>query len=230
MKRRSFVRVLCAVFVGTGVSCAVLADPCMAQGVAPDSSSLTFNDWTVNCAYPAAPATEKAAEAKPADAKPADTKPADTKPAAAAKSAEVKGVPKAEAKAAEAPVKAAALCEMKQQFLDRNSRQLFAQLAIGRASPGDAMKVVFQAPAGIYLPPGFTLTVGASTSAKGVFTRCIGNVCTAEADARPELLEQAKTAEKIAISFADGAGRTVTLPVSPVGFSKALAALERGPN
>ncbi|MDK9695786.1 MAG: invasion associated locus B family protein [Siculibacillus sp.] len=167
-----------------------------AQSPNPDSSNTTYQDWTVNCAFPAAPA----------DAKPAEPKAADPKAAA----------------------KSAAICEMVQQFTDRKTQRVFARVAIGKGAGTGEAKVAIQVGAGVLLPPGFVLAINEKTQVKGAYLRCVSDVCTGDADIKKDVLDQAKTAEKMTLTFTDPAGRPVLLQLSSKGFSTALAAMNAG--
>jgi invasion protein IalB len=177
-----------------------------AMAVEPDSSSVAFQDWTVNCAKaPAQPATA-ASPAKPAGA-----------PAAAAKPAEA-GAPAA---------KDASVCEIVQSFVDKNSQRLIARIAIGRTPANPELKLVLQTPVGVWLADGAVIAASEKAQAKAVFVRCSPTACFAEADAKKEFLDAAKTAEKMTLTFPDGARTPVALTVSTRGFAAALAGLDK---
>jgi invasion protein IalB len=183
-----YFRVVAVAFFVTALNAA----PLPAMAAEPDSSSLAFQDWTVNCA--AAPAKADA-NAKAGD------------------------------KAA-APASAPS-CEMVQSFVDKTNQRLVARVAIGRPQGEAELKLVILAPVGVYLPDGAALAVNDKLQAKAVFVRCSPQACFAEADAKKELLDAAKGAEKLTLTFADGARHPVAMNVSTKGFAAALAALDK---
>lgn len=173
--------------IAFGAALAGLALAGAARAAEPDSSSLAFQDWTVNCAN----------TAPKADAKPAD------KPAAAT------------------------MCEMVQSFVDKSSQRPVARIAIGRSASGGEFKLVVQAPVGIWLPDGATITIGDKLQSKANYLRCSQVACFAEAEAKKDFIEAARTAEKITLTISQGAGQPLTLNVSTKGFAAAETALEK---
>ena len=181
---KNTAHLLCAgAFLLAGVALAGAAN-----AAEPDSSSLAFQDWTVNCA--AAPA-------------------------------------KAEAKPGEKAAAAAPICEIVQSFIDKQSRRLVARVAIGRSSTVGDLKLVIQAPVGIWLPEGATLAVGDKLQAKANYLRCSTSACFAETEVKKDFVEAAKTAEKMTLTMSQGVNQPLLLNVSTKGFAGAVAALEK---
>lgn len=181
---KNTAHLLCAgAFLLAGVALAGAAN-----AAEPNSSSLAFQDWTVNCA--AAPA-------------------------------------KAEAKPGEKAAAAAPICEIVQSFIDKQSRRLVARVAIGRSSTVGDLKLVIQAPVGIWLPEGATLAVGDKLQAKANYLRCSTSACFAETEVKKDFVEAAKTAEKMTLTMSQGVNQPLLLNVSTKGFAGAVAALEK---
>ena len=191
------------ILLGVGVAAVFAAMPA-ARAVEPDSSSVAFQDWTVNCAKtPTSSATPQAPAAKPVAGKSAEPAPA------------------------AAPAKEASTCEMVQSFVDKASQRLVARVAIGRTGAAGEMKLVIQTPVGVWLADGASVSASDKVQAKAVYVRCTPAACFAETDAKKEFLEAAKSADKMSLTFPDGARTPVAMAISPKGFAAALAALEK---
>jgi invasion protein IalB len=118
------------------------------------------------------------------------------------------------------------VCEIVQTFRNRANNQVIALVAIGRVDPKSDRKIVVQAPVGVWLPDGVTISAD-KASVTGRFLRCTPQVCIAEADARKEVLDALRSGAATTIEFSDASRTKARLTISPKGFADALAALEK---
>ncbi|MBX9760787.1 MAG: invasion associated locus B family protein [Beijerinckiaceae bacterium] len=118
------------------------------------------------------------------------------------------------------------VCEIVQTFRNRNNNQVIALIAIGRVDPKAERKIVVQAPVGVWLPDGVTISAD-KASVTGRFLRCTPEACIAEADAKKEIMDALRSGAATAIEFSDASRTKARLTISPRGFADALAALEK---
>jgi invasion protein IalB len=124
-------------------------------------------------------------------------------------------------------VEAGKTCEIEQT--SQVQGQPLSQIAIGRPSKGEAVRIVFQVPINVWLPTGVSLIwddkdpgIGAS------FKRCVGGGCFADADLSDGAIKKLRArTEKSKLVFKDAAQREVTVPVSFKGFDTAFDAMAK---
>ncbi len=116
---------------------------------------------------------------------------------------------------------------MVQAFVEKGSQRLVARIAIGRTGGAGELKLVIQTPIGVWIADGASVSASDKVQAKAVYVRCTPTACFAETEAKKDFLEAAKSAEKMSLTFPDGARNPVAMAVSPKGFAAALAALEK---
>lgn len=113
--------------------------------------------------------------------------------------------------------------------------RLLAQIAIGRLPRPDGLKVVFQVPSGVSLRQPVVFRLAESTAAlvqaeadslqTATYFRCQSSACLADLDWTEGQAAAALNSSAAQMSFTDGAGRTINIPVSLKGFSSAYADL-----
>lgn len=118
------------------------------------------------------------------------------------------------------------VCEIVQTFRNRTNNQVIALIAIGRLEPKADRKIVVQAPVGVWLPDGVTISAD-KASVTGRFLRCTPEACIAEADARKDVMDALRSGAATVIEFSDASRTKARLTISPKGFADALAALEK---
>lgn len=118
------------------------------------------------------------------------------------------------------------VCEIVQTFRNRSNNQVIALIAIGRIDPKADRKIVVQAPVGVWLPDGVTISAD-KASVTGRFLRCTPEACIAEADARKDVMDALRSGAATVIEFSDASRTKARLTISPKGFADALAALEK---
>lgn len=118
------------------------------------------------------------------------------------------------------------ICEIVQAIATRSGQQqaVIAQVVLGRTAKTAPVRVIIQVPVGVWLPAGTSIVMEDQTPAIPVsYTRCMQNICMAEADLKPETLQiLRKQAKPGKLEFEDGTRRKVALPLSFKGFAAAL--------
>ena len=122
----------------------------------------------------------------------------------------------------------APICEVAQTVQSGN--QTVAQMAIGRASATEPLRLTLLVPVSVTLAAPPRLSAGAGAAIELGWTRCLPNGCFADRAMDDAALARLRAlAEAGRITFTDGAGREVALPFSPRGLAGALDALARQP-
>lgn len=118
-------------------------------------------------------------------------------------------------------------CEMSQSMQIKGQSQPVSQIAIGRLSKTEPLKLVFQVPINVWIPDNVSLVVEeAATTVKANFTRCIPIGCFAEADLKDDIVAKLGKADKGGrLEFADAGRQKIAIPVSFKGFTAAYDAL-----
>jgi invasion protein IalB len=107
--------------------------------------------------------------------------------------------------------------------------QTISQIAIGKASKTEPLKIVFQVPINVYLPDGVRLVYDAKdTPLVGVFKRCIPISCFSDLDLKDDIVKSLRSrSEQGKLVFKDGAQHDVILPISFKGFGQAFDAMAK---
>ena len=118
-------------------------------------------------------------------------------------------------------------CEIEQT--SQVQGQPFSQVAIGRPSKGEPLRIVVQVPINVWLPTGVSLTADDKDQAiVAAFKRCVGGGCYADVDLSDETIKKLRArTEKGKLLFKDAAQRDVTVPISFKGFAPAFDAMAK---
>ena len=118
-------------------------------------------------------------------------------------------------------------CEMSQAMQIKGQTQPVSQIAIGRLSKTDSLKLIFQVPINVWIPDNVALVVEEiNTTVTGNFTRCIPIGCFAEADLKNDIIAKFGKAEKSGrLEFFDASRKKIAIPVSFKGFAAAYDGL-----
>jgi len=126
--------------------------------------------------------------------------------------------------------KPARICEVAQVLQAQGQQTPIAQIAIGRISASDPLRVTAVMPVSVSFPSSVQITLG-DKDAKALdlpWRRCIPTGCMADAAPGDDLLKQwRKASEAGRIVFRDAAGRDLALPLSTRGLDPALDALAK---
>ena len=125
------------------------------------------------------------------------------------------------------PAGAAQMCEVVQ--IVTNQDRPIAQIAFGRVAKGQPIHLTILVPTNVTLTPAPALRTARESDAPVLelaWRRCLPAGCLAESTMTEDVMRRTRTgAEAARITFADGAGRLVSLPFSPSGLGQALDAL-----
>ncbi|MDC7788864.1 invasion associated locus B family protein [Rhodoplanes sp. TEM] len=128
-----------------------------------------------------------------------------------------------------AVVDGAKSCEMAQAMQIKGQAQPVTQIAIGRLTKTDPIRIVFQVPINVWLPSGVKLA--ADDKDPGIvagYRRCLPAACLAEAEIRDDVIRKLRAlADNGKLQFKDGAQQDVAIPVSFKGFGQAYDAMLR---
>jgi invasion protein IalB len=118
-------------------------------------------------------------------------------------------------------------CDMVQYTQAKGGQGVISQVAIGRVTKSDPIKLVVQLPIGIWLPTGVKIVADAKDPGLlATFKRCIPQACFADVDIGNEQLRRMRAAiDQGHIQFKDGNQKDASLPVSFKGFGTAFDAL-----
>lgn len=118
-------------------------------------------------------------------------------------------------------------CEMVQAVTAQGQANPVTQVAIGRASPKDPVRMVFQLPVNVWVPAGVRFVYDAKATPSGApFKWCAPAGCFADIDLNNDMIKRLRgiTAQG-RFEFKDASQRDVAIPVSFKGFGQAFDAL-----
>ncbi len=122
------------------------------------------------------------------------------------------------------------VCEIVQSFQIQGQQGLYAQLAIGRVSPKDPLKITVVMQPNVSFPSSIKLSIDEKDTQPidlG-WRRCLPGGCFADAEVKDDDLKRWKTQTGNGrLLFKDGAGRDVPLPFSFRGLPQALDGLAK---
>ncbi len=119
------------------------------------------------------------------------------------------------------------VCEVLQSITVEGQSGPFAQIAIGRLQPKDPLRVTVVLPHNVALNSPARVQAGEADTPLGLtWQRCLPAGCYADAALADDVRNRWRaTTGAGSISFADGTGRRVGLPISYRGLAQALDAL-----
>ena len=122
------------------------------------------------------------------------------------------------------------ICEIVQSFQIQGQQGLYAQLAIGRVSPKDPLKITVVMQPNISFPSSIKLSIDEkdTQSIELVWRRCLPGGCFADAEVKDDDMKRWKAQTGNGrLLFKDGAGHDVPLPFSFRGLPQALDGLAK---
>lgn len=126
--------------------------------------------------------------------------------------------------------KAARVCEVAQVLQAQGQAAPIAQIAMGRLSAGEPLRVTAVMPLSVSFPSSVQIAMG-DKEPKPVdlpWRRCLPSGCFADVAPGDDVLKQwRKASEPGRILFKDAAGRELALPLSGRGLDQALEALAK---
>ena len=121
-------------------------------------------------------------------------------------------------------------CEIDQSATVQGQSAPFSQIAVGKATPNDPLRVTVLVPANVAFPSSVRLLFDEkdNQSIDLIWARCLPGGCFAVETLTDEMLKRWRTLTPPAkASFKNGAGQDVVIPVSFRGFAQAIDALAK---
>ncbi|WP_341991150.1 invasion associated locus B family protein [Azorhizobium sp. AG788] len=119
-------------------------------------------------------------------------------------------------------------CEVAQTFQAQGGQGAIAQIALGRATKTDPMRLIVELPPGVRLPAGVTVQTSEKASPLTLAFQTCPRSCFAELELKPDQVQALRSASGPGVlTFEDGSRRKVQLPVSFNGFAAALDASQK---
>src|SRR5215472_10210003 len=102
--------------------------------------------------------------------------------------------------------------------------QAVSLIAVGRPNKTEPLRIVFQVPINVWLPPGVRLaTDKGSDLVSATFKRCMDGGCLADAELKDDVVKKMRgETENGKLLYVDAAQKEVALPVSFKGFAVAF--------
>jgi invasion protein IalB len=120
-------------------------------------------------------------------------------------------------------------CEMTQAVQIQGQPNPISQVAIGRPTKADPLKLVIQVPINVWLPTGVKLL--ADDKDPGILTnykRCLPAACFADVEIKDDTVKKLRSlTENGKLQFKDANQQDVALPVSFKGFGQAFDAMAK---
>jgi invasion protein IalB len=125
-----------------------------------------------------------------------------------------------------APIKS---CELVQSTTAQGQPNPITQVAIGRSSKTEPLRIVFQVPVNVWLPTGVKLVYDEKEPGlAATFKRCAPVGCFADADLKDDMLRKLRARTTPGhFEFKDAIQRDAKIPVSFKGFGQAMDALAK---
>ena len=124
------------------------------------------------------------------------------------------------------------LCEVAQSLMVKGQSAPVAQIAMGRSSPKERMRLTVVLPVNVSFPSAPRLALGdkPEQAMALAWKRCLPMGCFADVELTDDLMKRLRaSAEGPRLGFTDGAGRDLALPFSLSGLPQALDALAKEP-
>ncbi len=125
--------------------------------------------------------------------------------------------------------KTARVCEAAEAIQVQGQAAPIAQVAIGRLSPGEPLRITVVVPPAVTFPSSVRISeVKGGAPLNLEWRRCLPGGCFADAVLKDDVLARWRSlSEAGQLTFKDAAGQDVTLPLSFRGLAQALDALAR---
>lgn len=113
-------------------------------------------------------------------------------------------------------------CAVNQRVVLANTGQLLAAITIRVPSETRKPVMMLQAPLGLYLPPGMSLTIGKGKTVTVPLQTCDNNGCYAGQPMSADMLKQFRSGDKLVLKFQNMNRQDINVTVSLKGFSEAF--------
>jgi len=124
--------------------------------------------------------------------------------------------------------KTARVCEVAETIQVQGQAAPIAQLAIGRLSPGEPLRITIVVPPAVTFPSSVRVDAKNGAPLNLEWRRCLPGGCFADAVLKDDVLARWRSLSDAGqLTFKDAAGQDVTLPLSFRGLAQALDALPK---
>jgi len=124
--------------------------------------------------------------------------------------------------------KTARVCEVAETIQVQGQAAPIAQLAIGRLSPGEPLRITIVVPPAVTFPSSVRVDAKNGAPLNLEWRRCLPGGCFADAVLKDDVLARWRSLSDAGqLTFKDAAGQDVTLPLSFRGLAQALDALAK---
>jgi len=113
------------------------------------------------------------------------------------------------------------ICLTHHERLSSENGMVLVSAAIRNISGMDKETLMVLVPLGVALPPGIQVVIDDNKPIPLRFTFCHVGGCTAEAEAKPEMIQSFKKGNQLRVLALNNRGKTVAFPVPLDGFTKA---------
>ncbi len=117
-------------------------------------------------------------------------------------------------------------CFIFQNLVLKESGRRLVHMAVGYLAANGQAAAVVTMPLGISLPPGASISVDAGAPRKIIIERCDNDGCVGAVTLTRQLIAELKRGREARISFYDGTGRRIAVPVSLLGFTAGFNSLQ----
>lgn len=117
------------------------------------------------------------------------------------------------------------VCQISQYTREANSEAMLFEISVGYVADSPTPVVFLTAPLGMYLPRGITLKLTDETLMTVAVQQCTVQGCLAVTTFDEAFLRELKLASDGLVVFGRNAEQNVGVPLSLVGFEKALASI-----
>lgn len=120
------------------------------------------------------------------------------------------------------------VCAMLQNIALKETGQTVVRLTLQRPEQGTGLRARFLLPLGVWLPGGLEARVDDGEAVQLDYQVCNKQACVADWAVPARMVEAMKAGQSLKVTFARAEDDRVTIPLSLLGFSSALAALGTG--
>jgi len=121
-------------------------------------------------------------------------------------------------------------CEILQAVMSKSQATPFAQIAFGKPSPSEPLLVTVVVPPDVVFPSEVRIAADEKDAHPAIlgWRRCVAAGCFANLGPKPDLLKRWRGLQSAGrVSFKNGAGQEVVMPISFRGLADALDALDK---
>ncbi|MCB1739278.1 MAG: invasion associated locus B family protein [Gammaproteobacteria bacterium] len=118
------------------------------------------------------------------------------------------------------------VCYISQRLIMKEGKRPVLEVSVGYMQNDKQPAAFFTVPLGVTLPPGMQIQVDEQKAVRIPFAYCRDSGCIAPMPLNDDIVGQFKAGNKATITFIDGLGQRVPVPVSLSGFTAGFNALK----